>query len=103
VGVQFYRVLGVIFLVLLLDGSTPGVFAAPAGTGDVAVGLLAPAVAWAFARGLRGSTGLVRAWNLLGLAYLVVAVTTGFLSSPSPIQLFAFDNPNNLITRSPWS
>ena len=100
VGVQFYRVLGVIFLVLLLDGSMPGVFAAPAGTGDVAVGLLAPAVAWAFTR-VRRSTGLVRAWNLLGLADLVVAVTTGFLSSPSPIQLFAFDNPNTLITAFP--
>ena len=101
VGVQFYRVLGVIFLILLLEGSMPGVFAAPAGTGDVAVGLLAPAVAWAFTRGFRRSTGLVRAWNLLGLADLVVAVTTGFLSSPSPIQLFAFDNPNTLITAFP--
>ena len=101
VGVQFYRVLGVIFLVLLLDGSMPGVFATPAGTGDVAVGLAAPAIAWALARGLRGSTGLVRAWNLLGLADLVVAVTTGFFSSPSPVQLFAFDNPNTLITAFP--
>ena len=101
VGIQFYRVLGVIFLVLLLEGSMPGVFAAPAGTGDVAVGLLAPAVAWAFTRGLRGSTGLVRAWNLLGLADLVVAITTGFLSAPSPIQRFAFDNPNTLINAFP--
>jgi hypothetical protein len=101
VGVQFYRVLGVIFLILLLDGSMPGVFAAPAGSGDVAVGLAAPAVAWAFTRGLRGSIGLVRAWNLLGLADLVVAITTGFLSSPSPIQRFAFDHPNTLITAFP--
>ena len=30
-----------------------------------------------------------------------MAVTTGFLSSPSPIQLFAFDNPNTLITAFP--
>lgn len=101
VGVQFYRVVGVTFLVLLLQGSLPGVFAAPAGTGDVAVGLLAPAVAWAFTRGVRGSTGLVSAWNLFGLADLVVAVTTGFLSSPSPIQVFALDNPNTLITAFP--
>jgi hypothetical protein len=40
-------------------------------------------------------------WNLLGLADIVVAVTTGFLSSPSPIQLFAFDNPNTLIMAFP--
>jgi hypothetical protein len=92
VGVQLYRVEGIIFLVLFFAGAMPGVFAIPAGTGDVAVGLLAPAIAFAFAHGLRGSTGLVRAWNVLGLADLAVAVTTGFLSSPSPIQSVAIGN-----------
>jgi hypothetical protein len=101
VGVQLYRVLGIIFLVLFVGGAMPAVFAIPAGTGDVAVGLFAPAIALAFARGLRGSTGLVRAWNLLGLTDLAVAVTTGFLSSPSPIQSLAVDNPNTLITAFP--
>jgi hypothetical protein len=101
VGIQFYRVLGIVFLVLFAGGALPGVFALPAGTGDVALGLVAPAVAFALARGLRGSAGLARAWNLFGLADLVVAVTTGFLSSPSPIQKFAFDHPNTLITAFP--
>jgi hypothetical protein len=101
VGIQSYRVLGIIFLVLFAGGALPGVFALPAGTGDVAVGLAAPAVAFAFARGLRGSAGLARAWNLFGLADLVVAVTNGFLSSPSPVQKFAFDTPNTLITAFP--
>ena len=101
VGVQLYRVLGLIFLILLVEGSLPRVFAAPAGAGDIAVGLLAPAVAVAFTHGLRGATGLVRAWNLVGLADLAVAVTTGFLSSPSPVQVLAVDNPNTLITAFP--
>ena len=35
VGIQFYRVLGIIFLVLFAGGAMPGVFALPAGTGDV--------------------------------------------------------------------
>jgi hypothetical protein len=101
VGVQLYRILGIVFLVLFFGAAMPGVFAIPAGTGDVAVGLFAPAIALAYARGLRGSTGLVRAWNLLGLTDLAVAVTTGFLSSPSPIQSLAVDNPNTLITAFP--
>ena len=101
VGIQFYRVLGIVFLVLFAGGALPGVFALPAGSGDVAVGLAAPAVAFALARGSRGSAGLAGAWNLFGLADLVVAVTTGFLSSPSPIQKLAFDNPNTLITAFP--
>ena len=58
VGIQFYRLLGIIFLVLLAGGALTGVFALPAGTGDVAVGLAAPAVAFAFARLARfGRTG----------------------------------------------
>ncbi len=101
VGVQIYRVEGVVFLILLAAGSLPAVFAVPAGSGDLAVGLLAPVIAWSFTRGMAGSTWLVRLWNLLGLVDLVVAVTTGFLSSPSPIQAFAFDNPNKLITAFP--
>jgi hypothetical protein len=101
IGIQFNRALGIIFLVLFAGGALPGVFALPAGAGDVAVGLAAPAVAFAFARGLRASAVLARAWNLFGLADLVVAVTTGFLSSPSPLQRFAFDNPNALITTFP--
>jgi hypothetical protein len=101
VGVQIYRVLGGIFLVLYAAGRLPGVFAWPAGVGDVIVGLLAPAVAIAYARRPRRATALVRAWNLFGLFDLLVAVSMGFLSSPSPLQLLAFDAPNQLISEFP--
>jgi hypothetical protein len=100
-GVQLFRVEGVIFLILLAGGWLPGAFAWPAGVGDVLVGLLAPVVGIASARGWRSSAGWLRAWNLLGLADLVVAVTTGFLTSPSPLQMLALDRPNQLITSFP--
>jgi hypothetical protein len=76
-------------------------FALPAGLGDVLVGVLAPVVAIAYRRGPRENTNLVSVWNLFGLADLVVAVTAGFLTSPSAFQLFAFDLPNELISRFP--
>ena len=57
VGVQFYRVLGVIFLLLNAQGRLPSLFALPAGAGDIAVGLLAPIVALAYARGVVGPRG----------------------------------------------
>src|SRR5262249_57804764 len=41
VGLQVYRVLGANFLALWAYGAIPGVFALPAGIGDVLVGLLA--------------------------------------------------------------
>jgi hypothetical protein len=101
VSVQFYRVLGLIFLVLYAGGRLPGAFALPAGCGDVLVGLLAPIVGIAFARQWRGSASLVRTWNWLGITDLVVAVTTGFLSSPSRFQMLALDRPNELIGAFP--
>jgi len=101
VGVQVYRVLGLTFLVLYAAGQLPGEFAWPAGVGDILVGLLAPMAAVAYARRSRGSEGLLRAWNLLGLADLAVAVTTGFLTSPSPVQLLALDHPNQLVSAFP--
>ena len=101
VAVQLYRALGVIFLVLYFSGKIPGLFAWPAGLGDIAVGLLAPVVALAYARDPLANAGTVQMWNLFGIADLIVAVSTGFLTSPSPLQLFAFDNPNELPTVFP--
>ena len=101
VGVQCYRVLGVIFLILYGAGQLPGLFAWPAGLGDVLVGVLAPVVATAYARGPREKRDLVAAWNIFGLVDLLVAVTTGFLTAPSPVQFFAFVRPNELISAFP--
>jgi hypothetical protein len=44
---------------------------------------------------------LVRGWNVLGLLDLAVAITTGFLTSPSAFQAFSFDAPNELISAFP--
>lgn len=101
VGVQIFRVLGGIFLVLYAMGKMPGVFAWPAGTGDLLVGVLAAVIAVAYARGLRVNSNLVMLWNILGITDLVIAVVTGFASSPSAIQATAFDQPNELITMFP--
>lgn len=101
VGVQVYRVLGLIFLVLYAAARLPGLFAWPAGVGDVLVGLLAPAVAMACAHRSPNASRWLRAWNLFGIADLIVAVTTGFLTSPSRLQMFAFDAPNELISAFP--
>lgn len=101
VGVQVYRALGVIFLILYAANRLPGLFAWPAGLGDVLVGVLAPVVGLAYARLPRQNFALVLQWNIFGLVDLVVAVTTGLLTSPSPLQLFAFNHPNELITVFP--
>ena len=82
IGVQLYRSIGVVFLILLSLGRLPPHFALPAGWGDIAVGLTAPLVALAVARRVRGGHTLAVSWNVFGLLDLVVAVGmgTGFLA-----------------------
>jgi hypothetical protein len=67
----------------------------------VLVGLLAPVVGAAWLRTPRESGSAVWAWNVLGLVDLAVAVTTGMLTSPSPVQRFALEAPNDLISAFP--
>jgi len=81
-GVQLFRTLGVVFLILLAQGLLPAHFALRAGWGDIAVGITAPLVAFALVRRVRGAVPLSFSWNALGLLDLVVAIGmgTGFLA-----------------------
>jgi hypothetical protein len=81
-GIQVWRVIGAVFVLLLAQGQLPGHFALPAGWGDVAVGIAAPIVALALATRRPGAAALASAWNVFGLADLVVAVGmgTGYLA-----------------------
>jgi hypothetical protein len=102
IGLQVYRVLGGNFVALwALGGAIPGVFAIPAGFGDMLVGVLALPVAFYVASGAAGGRTAGVAWNILGITDLVLAVSLGFLSSPGPLQIIAHDQPNVLATSYP--
>ena len=80
IGIQTFRILGGVFLVRYFAGQLPGIFAIPAGVGDVLTGLLAPLVAyWWYRRKPHARTAAI-AWNLFGMADLVNAVAIGFLT-----------------------
>jgi hypothetical protein len=89
IAVQFYRVLGLIFLwPMWSSGVLSGTFALPAGIGDVLTGLAAPLVAWAVARRRPGSHGLAVAWNWFGIADLVVAPAAAVLAHSTNVGRF---------------
>lgn len=73
------RVVGVVFLILMVQGELPAVFALPAGLGDIAIGLAAPFVARRLARHT-DRRGAVR-FHVLGILDLVVAGAIGFLAA----------------------
>lgn len=81
-AIQAWRAGGLGFLALYAHGVLPGVFAWPAGLGDIAIGVTAPWVAIALSRRPDFATSRVFAiWNLLGILDLVVAVGAGAVSS----------------------
>lgn len=88
-AVQAWRFAGLGFIALAANGVLPGLFAWPAGLGDMAIGLAAPWLALALVRrpGFAASRLFV-GWNLLGVLDLVVAASTAALS-----QIFATGAP----------
>lgn len=72
---QSWRVLGFVFVLLEAHRLLPGVFALPAGYGDMTIGMTATLAAWKLARPERRARFML--WQALGIADLVVAVGTG--------------------------
>jgi len=80
VGIQAWRWAGFGFLTLYFYGVLPGIFAWPAGLGDMAIGVTAPFVLAALLRRPGFATGKsFVAWNLSGILDLTVAVSIGAL------------------------
>jgi hypothetical protein len=80
VGIQAWRWAGIGFLTLYTYGILPGIFAWPAGLGDMAIGVTAPLVLANLLRrpNFAASRSFVT-WNLLGILDLTVAVSIGAL------------------------
>jgi len=81
-----WRIVGFTFVLLEAPGVLPGVFALPAGYGDMAVGATASFVAWKLANPSHRNSFIL--WQVLGIADLVMAVslgtTAGLLSPHAP-------------------
>jgi hypothetical protein len=81
-SIQAWRAGGLGFLALYAHGVLPGLFAWPAGLGDIAVGVAAPWITFALRRDSRfARSKRFVAWNVLGILDLVTAVSLGALSS----------------------
>jgi hypothetical protein len=72
----------------------PGVFALPAGIGDVLTGLFAVPAAIAVATGTAQGRRAAMIWNIFGLADFAVAITLGMVTSPGRFQLIVPNLPS---------
>ena len=102
-AVQTWRVLGGVFLALYAFGLLPGLFAWPAGLGDVGVGVAAVFVLYAMIVGRPNWRRQVWWLNVAGLLDFGGAIGTGVLTSNSAFGLFAPDVPMAEIGALPLS
>jgi len=94
VGLQLYRALGVQWLAYWMRGLLPGVFALPAGTGDVLTGLFALPAAIAVLAGTSKGRRAAILWNIFGLLDFAVAIVLGMITAPGRFQLIVPDIPS---------
>jgi hypothetical protein len=99
IRVHLWRLVGIVFLVLMVRGEAPALWALPAGIGDILIAITAP---W-IARHVETPRGRRRAviWNLFGMADLIVAVGLGTMMSPGATQLFETTPTTEVMTRFP--
>ena len=81
-GIQAWRWAGLGFLSLYAYNVLPGIFALPAGLGDMAIGFTAPWIILGLVRrpDFATSAAFIR-WNVLGILDLAVALTIGTLTA----------------------
>lgn len=93
----------IVLYLLFLDKAVPELMTFEGRNWDILAGITAPFVAyWGFTRRIL-STKILLAWNIICLGLLLNIVVNALLSTPSPFQQFAFDQPNIALLYFPFS
>lgn len=103
IGVQTYRIAGVVFLDLHAQGLLPAAFAIPSGYGDIIVGITAPIVAIVYYLRKSYARKLAILWNYIGIADLIIALTMGALAFPLPAQFLSNDVSTEILALYPMA
>jgi hypothetical protein len=103
VALNIVRVFAVLFLLLAAEGRLTGPFPYSAAWGDIITGIVAiPVLLLLNDGGARYNTAIA-AWNLFGIADLVLAIGFGITSAQgSPLQLFPGPG-SEAMQHAPWS
>lgn len=84
-GIQVYRVFGIVFLFGWLAGELPTALGPITAFNDVLVGVSAPLIVLAYARWR--TQRLAQIWNVFGLLDFAYAITVGVLAAPHALRL----------------
>ncbi len=97
IGLQLFRFIGGVFLIEMVGGHIPGIFAYPAGIGDIVVGAAALGVLLICRNRERIPGAFIVFIIVIGIADFLSAFFFGFTSTQGPLQLFFPAVTNQLI------
>lgn len=100
-GIQVYRVIGIVFLFGWLEGSVPVELGPLTAFNDVVVGATALLVARLAIGGRR--IRLRQAWNIFGLLDFAYAITVGVLAAPHALQVLQLTPDSSALGLLPLS
>jgi hypothetical protein len=101
IWLNVWRLVGVVFLMLMAAGQMPALWALPSGIGDIIVGVTAPWVAMKL--DVAGGERRAVIFNLFGLLDLIVAVGFGITTSPGALHLFQTVPTSEFATTFPFA
>jgi len=93
----------IVLLWLFLNNAIPELMTFEGRNFDILAGITAPFVAYYGFIKQKLNRKIIIIWNFVCLALLANIVVNAILSAPSPIQKFAFDQPNLAIANFPFS
>ena len=97
IGLQLFRVIGAVFLIEMIMGNIPAIFAYPAGLGDIIVSIIALIVLLLYKNSKDVSKTGILIVIVIGVIDFLSAFFFGFTSSESPFQIFFPEMKNNVI------
>lgn len=88
---------------LFLNKTVPELMTFEGRNFDIFAGISAPIIAYFGWTKIKLSRNIILLWNFICLGLLANIVVSAILSTPSPIQLVAFEQPNTAILNFPFS
>ncbi|MBC7641941.1 MAG: hypothetical protein H7174_06320 [Flavobacterium sp.] len=92
-----------VLLWLFINKAVPQLMTFEGRNFDIIAGITAPFIAYYCMTNGKLSRKIILVWNFVCLALLINIIVIALLSAPSPLQKFAFDQPNIAILNFPFS
>ncbi|MEL7091768.1 MAG: hypothetical protein AAFN94_08545 [Pseudomonadota bacterium] len=101
-SIQVYRMIGIVFLLLMADGLLPRYFAFTTGWGDIIVGIAAPMVGYLLWRDVQRYAWVGLGWCAVGIADLILVLIKAVRSAPGPLQAAIYNPPTEIVGYFPF-